>query len=379
MTNMQITGLTANTQYEIKLLRPSAIDSPDADYLVATTSCVSDGSGTLTVALVPTTGTLYYYGVFGTNSYAFLVPDSANTLQITANLTTPEKSVVQYASVTSVNGKTGVVSLSMADLTGQSVNEVNGKTGIVTLGASDVGAVPNGATVNGKLLTSDPVLAASDVGALPSTYTPAVSKLSDVSLTGLVSGDVLSYNGTDWVPESLIGSVLALTYLTSDVEGTATTQTTSGGTQIKVPVYNGSYYTTSFVAPASGRVKITVKVLATFDLSTAGSLSKLLADLILCSDTSGTLLGSASETGTANILWKESTSFDTNIYAPICASMIIPNLTAGQTYNVYLGMGIEAVGTVAGDTVSFSYLGGPAVYSNTNPGETESFILVEAL
>lgn len=56
-------------------------------------------------------------------------------------------------------------------LTSAPVTSVNSKTGAVSLAASDVGAVPTTRKVNGKALSADITLSASDVGALPSTTT----------------------------------------------------------------------------------------------------------------------------------------------------------------------------------------------------------------
>ncbi|ECR7610295.1 hypothetical protein F2C03_07015 [Salmonella enterica] len=92
--------------------------------------------------------------------------------------------------VTSVNGKTGEVSLTAADVHAlpdtytAPVSSVNGKTGAVTLAAADVHALPDTYTppaapvssVNGK--TGAVTLAAADVHALPDTYTPPPPDLS---------------------------------------------------------------------------------------------------------------------------------------------------------------------------------------------------------
>lgn len=50
------------------------------------------------------------------------------------------------------------------------VTSVNSKTGAVSLGASDVGAVPTSRTVNGKALSFNITLSASDVGAAASSH-----------------------------------------------------------------------------------------------------------------------------------------------------------------------------------------------------------------
>ncbi|ELS4260383.1 hypothetical protein R5K90_002174 [Salmonella enterica] len=92
--------------------------------------------------------------------------------------------------VTSVNGKTGDVTLAAADVHAlpdtysAPVSSVNGKTGAVTLAAADVHALPDTYTppaapvssVNGK--TGAVTLAAADVHALPDTYVPPAPDLS---------------------------------------------------------------------------------------------------------------------------------------------------------------------------------------------------------
>lgn len=65
-----------------------------------------------------------------------------------------------------------------------SVISVNGQSGVVTLTAADVGAVPTTRTVNGKSLSDNISLAASDVGAVPTTRTVNGKSLSDnIALT----------------------------------------------------------------------------------------------------------------------------------------------------------------------------------------------------
>lgn len=85
------------------------------------------------------------------------------------------------------------------------VTSVNSKTGAVTLNASDVGAVPTTRTVNSKALSSNITLSASDVGAVPTTRTVngkalsanitlGASDVSAVPTTRTVNGKALSAN-----------------------------------------------------------------------------------------------------------------------------------------------------------------------------------------
>lgn len=81
--------------------------------------------------------------------------------------------------VTSVNSKTGAVSLTASDVGARPSNW--------TPSASDVGAVPTTRKVNGKALSADITLAASDVGAVPTTQA--------ITVTG-VDADGVSHSWT---------------------------------------------------------------------------------------------------------------------------------------------------------------------------------------
>ena len=109
------------------------------DNLTANRALVSNASGKVAVSAVTSTELGYLDGV-------------------TSNIQTQLNSKLSSAPVTSVNSKTGAV----------------------TLSASDVGAVPTTRTVNGKALSSNVTLSASDVGALPDT-TSIPSATSDLT------------------------------------------------------------------------------------------------------------------------------------------------------------------------------------------------------
>ena len=66
------------------------------------------------------------------------------------------------------------------------VDSVNGKTGAITLSAADVSAVPTARTVNGKKLSSNITLSASDVGAAAASSVgtnKVFNKLTDIGIT----------------------------------------------------------------------------------------------------------------------------------------------------------------------------------------------------
>lgn len=104
-------------------------------------------------------------------------------------------SVSVVSPVSSVNGKTGNVTLSASDVGAvPTTRTVNSKalSSNITLSASDVGAVPTTRTVNGKALSSNITLSASDVSALPSTTT-ALKNPNKLTFTGGATG---SYDGS---------------------------------------------------------------------------------------------------------------------------------------------------------------------------------------
>ncbi|EBN1281161.1 hypothetical protein CA052_01275 [Salmonella enterica] len=126
--------------------------------------------------------------------------------------------------VTSVNGKTGDVTLAAADVHAlpdtysAPVSSVNGKTGAVTLAAADVHALPDTYTppaapvssVNGK--TGAVTLAAADVHALPDTYTPPPPDLSAYLTTATANSTYQKINtaskaSNGWFQDSNTGMI----------------------------------------------------------------------------------------------------------------------------------------------------------------------------
>lgn len=177
--------------------------------LTASRALVSDASGKVAVSAVTSTELGYLDGV-------------------TSNIQTQLNSKLSSAPVTSVNSKTGAVTLTAADVgalpsTTTYVSSVDGASGAVTTNAvkttaqtltdaqktqaranigagtssfsgsytdlsnkptipstaADVGAVPTSRTVNGKALSANISLTADDVGALPDT-TAIPTKTSDL-------------------------------------------------------------------------------------------------------------------------------------------------------------------------------------------------------
>lgn len=112
------------------------------------------------------------------------------------------------APVTSVNSLTGDVSLDAAAVGAYPSD--NPSVFVDTTGAAAASPVQS---VNGEVGTV--VLAAGDVGALPDDA--ALGDLDDVDTGGVQTGDVLAYDGDDWVPDSTrvastdVGSIVVLT------------------------------------------------------------------------------------------------------------------------------------------------------------------------
>lgn len=110
---------------------------------------------------------------------------------VTSNIQTQLNGKLSSAPVTSVNSKTGAVSLGAGDVgavpTSRTVNN-KALSANISLTASDVGAVPTSRTVNGKALSSNIKLTASDVSAVPTSRTVNGKALS--SNITLSAGDV---------------------------------------------------------------------------------------------------------------------------------------------------------------------------------------------
>lgn len=88
---------------------------------------------------------------------------AANTAADRANQAAEDAEAVLDGAVTSVNGRTGAVTLTAADVgavaAGEAVTSVNGKTGAVALAAADVGALPTaGGTMTGPLNAKEVVI-----------------------------------------------------------------------------------------------------------------------------------------------------------------------------------------------------------------------------
>ena len=101
------------------------------------------------------------------------------------------------------------------------VTSVNGMSGVVTLTAGDVGAVPTTTEVNGNPLSSDVVLTAGDVGAVPTTRTVNNKALStNISLT---ASDVGAVPTTRTVNNKALSSNITLN--PGDIGAVPTTRT----------------------------------------------------------------------------------------------------------------------------------------------------------
>lgn len=104
------------------------------------------------------------------------------------------------------------------------VLSINGMSGAVTLSPADIGAVPTTTTVNGNPLSSDVVLTAGDVGAVPTTRTVNGKALTtNISLN---AGDVGAVPTTRTVNNKALSSNVTLN--ASDVGAVPTTRTVNG-------------------------------------------------------------------------------------------------------------------------------------------------------
>ncbi|MBO7066386.1 MAG: hypothetical protein J6W40_02050 [Alphaproteobacteria bacterium] len=104
------------------------------------------------------------------------------------------------------------------------VLSVNGMSGAVTLTPADIGAVPTTTTVNGNPLSSDVILTAGDVGAVPTTRTVNNKALS-TNIT-LNAGDVGAVPTTRTVNNKALSTNITLN--AGDVGAVPTTRTING-------------------------------------------------------------------------------------------------------------------------------------------------------
>lgn len=115
--------------------------------------------------------------------------------------------------LTATNVQSAIDEVAQGGGGGGAVDSVNGKTGIVTLTASDVSTVPTTRTVNNKSLSSNITLTASDVSAVPTTRTVNSKTLSsDITLSAsdvgaiaqpsiLAAGKYLKFDGSAWIAD----------------------------------------------------------------------------------------------------------------------------------------------------------------------------------
>ena len=121
------------------------------------------------------------------------LPDKTGTIALVSDIT----AAISYP-VTSVNSKTGAVSLTASDVGAvPTTRTVNSKalSSNISLTAADVSAVPTTRKVNNKALSSDITLSASDVSAVPTTRT-VNSKALSANIT-LTSSDVNAVDKTN--------------------------------------------------------------------------------------------------------------------------------------------------------------------------------------
>lgn len=177
LTISHVTGLQSALNSKQATITGAATAITDNN-LTANRALISNSNGKVAVSSVTSTELGYLDGV-------------------TSNIQTQLNGKLSSAPVTSVNSKTGEVSLGAADVGAVPTNRtVNNKalSANITLGASDVGAVPTSRTVNGKALSSNITLSASDVSALP---------ISGGTLTGNLTGKYIT--GT-WLQATDLGN-----------------------------------------------------------------------------------------------------------------------------------------------------------------------------
>lgn len=166
--NKTLDDFDAYTQEEVNALLS---DKADADDIPTKTSQLQNDSGFITSA--PVTSVNNKTGAVTLTASDVNALPSSTTIPTKVSQLQNDSGYITDAGVTSFNGNTGAVTYTAP------VTKVNNKTGDVSLVASDVSAVPTTRTVNSKALSADIILSASDVGALSDT-TSIPSKTSDL-------------------------------------------------------------------------------------------------------------------------------------------------------------------------------------------------------
>ena len=223
---------------------------------VATTGAYSDLSGTPTLATVATTGAysdLSGTPTLGTAAALDVGTSASNVVQLDGSARLPAVDGSQLtnlpsAPVTSVAGKTGAVTLVAGDISGLATVATTGAysdltgtptlatvattgaysdlTGTPTLGtaaALDVGTSANNVVqlngsaqlpaVDGSLLTNLPSAPVTSVAGKTGAVTLVIDDMTDVDTTTATpsTGDLLEWNGSNWVPVARFEVVTTIT------------------------------------------------------------------------------------------------------------------------------------------------------------------------
>ena len=110
---------------------------------------------------------------------------------------------------TSADPRSSTAAASGAGGGGGAVDSVNGQTGTVLLGLGDLDDVSLGAVSNGDVLSYDGSDWVSSAAPPADISGSSISQLNDVTISSASTGDVLRYNGSAWVDAQLSYNDLA--------------------------------------------------------------------------------------------------------------------------------------------------------------------------
>ena len=293
-----------------------------------------------------------------------LAPTAApgtNTTQLATTAYVTAAVAAVAAGVVSFNGRSGVVTLTAADVAAVGVGSFNGRSGAVTLLGNDVSAA-GGALVNSPVFTGVPSAPTAAVG----TNTTQLATTAYVMAALVGSGGVVSFNGRS--------GIVSLT--TADITG-------AGGAALASPAFTGTP-TAPTAAPGTNNTQLatTAYVTAAIAAGVAGVASfngrtgvvSLIANDL--SAVGGALLASPAFTGSPTA---PTATAGTNTTQLATTAFVAAAITAGASTALPLMDGTAAAGSSTawsrGDHVHPT---DTSRYSATNPSNFQTAAQVTA-
>ena len=324
----------------------------------STTPAISLVLGAITPSSVAATGTVTGSNLSGTNTgdqTITLTGDvtGTGTSSFATTLATVNSNVGSFGDATHVGAFTvnakGLITAASSTAITFPVVSFNTRTGAITLTSGDVttalGYTPYNATNPSGYISS-----------------AAISTLTDVTLTSLTSGQILEYNGTNWVNTNYTGGVTSFNTRTGAVTLTSGDVTTALGytpgtgngtvTTVSVTTANGVSGTVAN-ASTTPAISLTLGAITPSSVAATGTVSG--------SNLSGTNTGDQTITLTGDV-----TGSGTGSFATTLATVNSSPVTASFQKITVNGKGLVTATTSVGSSDITTALG-YTPYNSTNP------------